>query len=202
MNWLQIRLFGPYFSSFLTNSYGYYSQKSQNLFSNGLIFASTLIVRQAARGELMMKKLVLVLLGCLIATGALAETKGFQMSLIPNVAIYSKTTYIKGVSLNVWGENPQNAFALGLVNGSTGNSSGFSLGLIVNYADSYKGLQIAPVNYASRLHGLQLGFVNMAMTAEAGVQIGVINIMSQTEKWFSNFPDEVAPGMVFVNWRF
>ena len=150
----------------------------------------------------MMKKLVLVLLGCLIATGAFAETKGFQMSLIPNVAIYSKTTYIKGVSLNVWGENPQNAFALGIVNGSTGNSSGFFLGLIVNYADSYKGLQLAPVNYASRLHGLQLGFVNMAMTAEAGVQIGLINIMSQTEKWFSNFPDEVAPGMVFVNWRY
>ena len=150
----------------------------------------------------MMKKLVLLLLGCLIATGALAETKGFQMSLIPNVAIYSKTTYIKGVSLNVWGENPQNAFALGLINGSTGNSSGCSLGLLVNYADSYKGLQIAPVNYASRLHGLQLGFVNMAMTAEAGVQIGLINIMSQTETWFSNFPDEVAPGMVFVNWRF
>ena len=150
----------------------------------------------------MMKKLVLVLLGCLIATGAFAETKGFQMSLIPNVAIYSKTTYIKGVSLNLWGENPQNAFALGLINGSTGNSSGFSLGLLVNYADSYKGLQLAPVNYASRLHGLQLGFVNMAMTAEAGVQIGLINIMSQTEKWFSNFPDEVAPGMVFVNWRY
>ena len=150
----------------------------------------------------MKKKLVLLLLGCLIATGALAETKGFQLSLVPDVAIHSSSTHIKGVSLNVWGENPQNAFALGLVNGSTGNSSGFSLGLIVNYADSYKGLQIAPVNYASRLHGLQLGFVNMAMTAEAGVQIGLINIMSQTETWFSNFPDEVAPGMVFVNWRF
>jgi hypothetical protein len=50
MNWLQIRLFGPYFSSFSTNSYGYYSQMSQNLFSNGQIFASALIVRQAASG--------------------------------------------------------------------------------------------------------------------------------------------------------
>jgi hypothetical protein len=50
MNWLQIRLFGPYFSSFSTNSYGYYSQMSQKLFSNGQIFASALIVRQAARG--------------------------------------------------------------------------------------------------------------------------------------------------------
>jgi hypothetical protein len=44
MNWLQIRLFGPYFSSFSTNSYGYYSQMSQNLFSSGLIFASALML--------------------------------------------------------------------------------------------------------------------------------------------------------------
>jgi len=49
MNWLQIRLFGPYFSSFSTSSYGYYSQMSQNLVSNIQIFASVLIVRQAAR---------------------------------------------------------------------------------------------------------------------------------------------------------
>ena len=70
----------------------------------------------------MIKKLVLVLFGCLIATGALAETKGFQLSLVPDVAIHSSSTPIKGVSLNVWGENPQNAFALGFVNGSTGNS--------------------------------------------------------------------------------
>jgi hypothetical protein len=49
MNWLQIRLFGPYFSSFSTNSNGYYSQMSQNLFSKCQIFASALIVRQAAR---------------------------------------------------------------------------------------------------------------------------------------------------------
>ena len=48
MSWLQIRLFGPYFSSFSTNSYSYYSQMSQNLVSNTQIFASALIVRQAA----------------------------------------------------------------------------------------------------------------------------------------------------------
>ena len=50
MNWLQIRLFGPNFSSFSTNSYGHYSQTSQNLISNGQNFASARIVRQAARG--------------------------------------------------------------------------------------------------------------------------------------------------------
>jgi len=48
INWLQIQLFGPYFSSFSTNSYGYYSQTSQNLTSNIQTFASALIVRQVA----------------------------------------------------------------------------------------------------------------------------------------------------------
>jgi len=48
MSWLQIRLFGPYLSSFSTNSYGYYFQMSQNLASNIQVFASALIVRQAA----------------------------------------------------------------------------------------------------------------------------------------------------------
>jgi hypothetical protein len=47
MTRLQIRLFGPYFSFFSTNSYGYYSQTSQNLVSNFRIFASTRIVRQS-----------------------------------------------------------------------------------------------------------------------------------------------------------
>ena len=51
MNWLQIRLIGPYFSSFSTNSYGYYSQRSQNLASINQIFASAQIVRQAASAE-------------------------------------------------------------------------------------------------------------------------------------------------------
>jgi hypothetical protein len=46
---LQIWLFGPYFSSFSTNSYGYYSQTSQNLVSNIQIFASARIARQPLR---------------------------------------------------------------------------------------------------------------------------------------------------------
>ena len=58
------------------------------------------------------------------------------------------------------------------------------------------------VNYSANLKGLQLGFVNYAETAsEPAVQLGFINLMSETSNWFSNFPDEVAPGMVFVNWR-
>jgi len=47
MDWLQIRLIGPYFSSFSINSYGYCPQISQNLTSISQIFASAQIARQA-----------------------------------------------------------------------------------------------------------------------------------------------------------
>ena len=152
---------------------------------------------------------------CFSATSAYAGTKGFQASLVPDVAIHPKSTRIEGVALSIWGENPQSAFAFGFVNGSTGDSKGFSWGL-VNYADNYSGVEWATVNYAKgnfigwqagfvnyvgKLTGLQLGFLNFAETAESGVQVGLINIIKQNE-WFNNFPDELAKGMVFVNWRF
>ena len=166
----------------------------------------------------MIKQSLLVLLGCFFATGAFAETKPFQLSLIPDVAIHTKTTHIQGVSLGIWSENPQTALAFGVVNGSTGNSSGLSLGLLANYAENYEGaqlawianyssarlsgLQMAAFNYAERLHGLQLGFINFAAASDKGVQVGLINVMKSTKAWFGNLPDEVAPVMVFVNWRF
>jgi hypothetical protein len=165
-----------------------------------------------------MKKIVLALVICLFATGAYAGTKPFQLSLTPDIAIQPRGTQINGVTLNIWGENPQHALALGLVNGSTGDSSGVSLGFLANYAQNYKGLefawlgnyasknfsgmQLAAFNYAGTLRGLQLGFINFAQRSPQGVQIGLINIMAETKTWFRNFPNEVAPGMVLVNWRY
>ena len=179
-----------------------------------------------------MKKMLLVLICCLFATGAYAETKPFQLSLVPDVALQSQTTYIKGVSLNIWGENQQTGFALGFVNGSTGDSVGFSWGFLGNYAENYKGLQLGLVNYTSakmtgaqlgfvnytadqmtgfqwgfvngaeKLHGLQLGLVNYAATADGALQVGLVNIMKETKAWFTEFPEEVTPVMVLVNWRF
>jgi hypothetical protein len=162
-----------------------------------------------------MKKLAIVAIICLVASSVFAEDKPFQLSLVPDLAIHSKTTRIEGVTLNIWGENPQSAFALGFVNGSTGNSAGLSWGT-VNYADKYTGVELAVVNYAKsdfkglqsgffnyagKLTGLQLGTINYANTADSGIQIGVINIISQN-KWFTEFPSGLATGMIFINWRF
>lgn len=178
-----------------------------------------------------MKKLLIM---AALATGAAGlkaeESRPFQASLTPDIAIYLKTTEINGLSLNIWGENPQQGVALGFVNGSSGDSAGFSWGL-VNYSESYTGVSWAwvnvnkmsfhgwqygwvsvaqgefigfqsslIVNYAKEMHGLQLGLVNYAEELH-GVQIGLANI-AMNNPWFSDFPDKLATGFPIVNWSF
>jgi hypothetical protein len=207
----------------------------------------------------MKKILVLACLGMFLAAGQAMASEPIQLSLTPGIAIHDQNTRITGLSLSIWGENPQSSLALGIVNGFSDTSKGLSLGFF-NYSDNYKGvqlgfvnyseesllggqlalanyvegsvkglqmaffnyagdltggqlawgnwvegsvkgLQVAFGNYAGSLKGLQLGFVNYADSVEAGVQIGIVNIIPQNQ-WFSEFPDEIAPGMVLVNWRF
>ena len=182
-----------------------------------------------------MKRVVLVILGSVLATGAMAQDSApFQLSLVPNIAIQSRDTAINGVSLGVWNENPGTQWQLGFVNGATGDSAGLQwfvfLPTILNYAENYTGAQLGLVNYASgeftglqwglvnyanTLTGVQLGTVNAAQTATgfqwgfanyAAVgdnlfQLGLINIIADNA-WFSDFPGDLAQGMVFVNWSF
>ena len=176
-----------------------------------------------------MKKTLFCLVIVFTANTAMAGSKPIQLSLTPDIALHGRGEIIEGLTLSIWGENQQKALSLGIVNGSNGQSVGLSLGLL-NYADGYrgihyggvnytknsffglqigfvncagqmKGLQLGYVNYAEHLNGVQLSFINYAETAQTGVQIGLLNIIAQN-KWFDNFPDEVAPGMLLVNWRF
>lgn len=113
------------------------------------------------------------------ATPASSES-WFQASLTPDIAIHPKTTEINGFAINVWGENPQHSFNLGIVNGSTGDSAGFSLG-IVNYDDSYNGFQAGVVNYSKQnFTGLEYGLVNIAEGEFNGWQDGWVNISKGT----------------------
>lgn len=179
-----------------------------------------------------MKRYLTVLAVVGIAYGAMAGSEPVQISLLPEIAIWDRTEKIEGLTLSlIWGENPQSALALGIINGSSGDSAGVSWGLLLNYADDYTGLQWAPinytkgtfigwqkgivnvtggrmkgfqcgtVNYAGKLTGLQLGLINYAETGVNGVQIGLLNILP-TNRWLSELPDELAPGMILLNWRF
>ncbi len=168
----------------------------------------------------------------LISTGAMAGAKPFNLSLTPSIAIYDRNENIEGLTISIWGENQQTSLALGIANGSSGDSAGLSWGLFLNYADNYKGIQWAPinystgdlfgwqggfinyaggamkglqtglVNYAGTVTGLQLGFVNYTEFADAGVQIGLVNIIHQNSRWFTELPEQLAPAFFFVNWRF
>jgi hypothetical protein len=178
-----------------------------------------------------MKKVFALMVSAWLAGGVIASaSKPLQISLTPDLSLYGPVERIEGLALSLWGENPQTAVALGIVNGSTGDSAGFSLGLLLNYAHNYKGIHWAPinyvkgdflgwqsgfvnytdgamkglqsgvVNYAGRLTGLQFGLVNYAASAETGLQIGLLNFMPQN-RFLSGLPNELAPVMVFVNWR-
>ena len=164
-----------------------------------------------------MKKILIIAALVISAAGLQAdESHGFQASLTPDIAIYPKTTEIRGLSLNIWGENPQHGVALGFVNGSTGDSSGFSWAFFYNYADTYTGVEWSLVNYSKtsfvgwqaglvnysegHFKGLQMGFVNYAENLN-GVQIGFANI-AMNNGWFNDFPDKLATGFPIVNWSF
>ena len=49
---------------------------------------------------------------------------------------------------------------------------------------------------------MRLGLVDHAETADAGVQIGLVSVIRQNTSWFGELPEELAPAMVLVNWRF
>ena len=163
-------------------------------------------------------------------TGMAADTTPFQLSLVPQVALFPRTTQVNGLSFGIWNENPQYSLELGFVNGNTGDSRGVSLG-IVNYSlDDYMGiqwgavnfcrhdftglqdgdvnvclgqftgLQYGYVNYAHEFCGLQLGAVNYTDNLR-GVQLGLINV-AMNNPWFTEFPNKLATGFPIFNWSF
>jgi hypothetical protein len=129
-----------------------------------------------------MKKLIVITAVVLSSASLWAdEVRGFQASLTPDIALQSKTTEISGLSLNIWGENPQHGVALGFVNGSTGDSSGFTWGLF-NYADSYTGVAWGLANFSRNdFVGWQGGvffcpcLVNVSQGTFTGFQEALVN---------------------------
>jgi hypothetical protein len=158
-----------------------------------------------------------------------AQDAGFQFALTPEAQVHSENTTIHGLSLNFVGQNEQHGGTLGIGNIMTGQSYGFSLGL-VNKADSYSGVQfglvnvtsenysgwmagvvnsvgdnftgfqLGGINYAKTSHGLQLGAINYADNLD-GLQIGAINIATKNT-WYGDLPHQPAPFFPIVNWSF
>lgn len=175
-----------------------------------------------------MKTKIFVITLAVTAGSAHADTP-IQLSLIPDMALYPRTEEVRGVALSIWGENPQKALAIGLVNGSTGDSGGLSIGP-VNYAESYTGVQWGAVNISTEnfmgwqngwinisqgtftgfqlglvnigedVTGLQAGWVNYAQDLH-GVQIGFVNI-AMNNPVFTELPNKLSPVFPVLNWSF
>jgi hypothetical protein len=171
----------------------------------------------------------ILLITLVVGASSLHADTPIQLSLVPDIALFPRTTAVHGLSLSIWGENPQTALAIGLVNGSTGDSGGLSIG-IVNYAESYTGVQWGAINVSTEnfigwqhgyvniaqgtFKGFELGFVNVAEDTTGfqlgafnyaqrlnGLQIGFINI-AMSNPPFDEFPDKLAPGFPILNWSF
>lgn len=153
-----------------------------------------------------MKKLMITALGCALVSGSFAGSAGFQLSLVPDVAIQDRTTEIRGLSLGIYNENPGKQWQIGLVNGATGDSAGFqsfipfvffpaiynytenytgfSLGLVNYSSGEYTGLQWGAVNYANQLTGVQLGLANIGKQIDGGFQWGLVNYAETAQNLF------------------
>lgn len=121
-----------------------------------------------------------------IANGTKERSAGFSLGFLNYGDNY------RGLQLGLVNVDKQDAFGW----------QGCFFSSVVNWtSNSMTGLQTGVVNFAGHLKGVQFGFVNYADDGKSGVQIGLINIFPKNQ-WFSALPEELAPGMILVNWRF
>ncbi len=177
-----------------------------------------------------MKKSLLLVTGLFAFTGMVSADEPIQLSLTPDIAIFPRTETIQGFSLGIWSENPQASFTVGVINGSTGDSSGLTAA-VVNYGENYQGVQWGLVNVYSgnvlgwqaatmnmvqgNFQGFQSGIVNLGHQDVSGVQLGLFNYaenlrglqlgvvnVAANNGWFNEFPDKLATGFPVLNWSF
>ena len=172
-----------------------------------------------------------ILVGIAGAQAQQMTSAGFQLSLVPEVAIEPVDRPIHGLAINIIaGENPINGVALGLINIMPKESCGYGGALILNYSEYFRGVETALVNvnthqfcgfqmgvanYGGELCcGMQLGALNIAKNFSGfqlgvfnyvdnlhGLQLGLINIATRNE-WFCRFPSQLAAAFPIVNWSF
>lgn len=151
------------------------------------------------------------------------DSKPVQLSLIHPVQLFPEETNIQGLRLNlIYGKNESvSGLDIGLVNHSAtfkGLQYGFvgitesefvgwqnnlvNLGEstvhgaqtgLVNTSVEMKGFQYGFVNTSDQMNGVQLGLVNYAQRMTKGLQVGLVNIISEGGQ-FPVFP--------VVNWSF
>jgi hypothetical protein len=125
--------------------------------------------------------------------------KPLQLALVPTVQLVPQDQSIRGLRLNIYGDNQNmsgvdiglmhetkdrfSGVGFGLLNIAHGETRGLQFSGIYSGADGrMSGLQVGMVNRSANIHGLQIGLANFAddMT---GIQIGLWNEIKSKEQW-------------------
>lgn len=91
-------------------------------------------------------------------------------------------TDFTGIQLGVlnWNLNASYGLEIALANANQDEYAGCALGALVNYADTFRGLELGLINTAYDMTGAQVGLVN-ACDRMHGVQIGLLNMICESK---------------------
>lgn len=108
------------------------------------------------------------------------ETKPIQFSLVPDVSLHPRTTRIRGLALDFYGENPQHGRDLGVINDSIGVRKGITWGDARQPCRLADFLRQRGVRTGQRREdkfvGWQDGIVNDVQCTFTGLQTGWFNV--------------------------
>ncbi|MCE1188180.1 MAG: hypothetical protein LWX56_03485 [Ignavibacteria bacterium] len=145
----------------------------------------------------------------LFFASAQAQDKAVQISLVNPVQLFSESTSVTGLRINLlYGKNTNvNGLDWGLVNHTTSgtsfglqtgflnldeaNFSGHQNGFVNVIKGNMSGMQWGVINYGESVSGIQIGVINYAQYLKKGLQIGLVNIAKQNGQ-FPIFP--------IINW--
>lgn len=105
------------------------------------------------------------------------DAAGIQFGLVNYDASYAG---LQAAGVINWNNAPSYGLQFALVNANQDEFSGFALGGLVNYGQSFRGFQCGLVNATYDVTGYQLGLVNACDTMH-GVQIGLINLICESK---------------------
>jgi len=140
------------------------------------------------------------------STAFAADSSWGKLSLFDTAALPDVKT-VKGIELGlVYSNTPDlTGFQFTFLYGRTENLTGIQMAFVANakkasgiqlgaanMTSEMTGAQLAFINYAETFTGFQLGLVNYVKTMQSGLQIGFVNIITNSK----------LPAMVIANAKF
>lgn len=108
------------------------------------------------------------------------DTRGFMIAGLGNVAGEVQAGLSIGGLMNVSGESSRGVQITSLLNVAAHSNEGWQLAGVGNVSVTNKGVQLAAINFSAQNHGVQLGVGNVNTGGKRGIQIGLINVSTDS----------------------